>query len=123
MSDTQMELGFGNAGQQIMMTPRQKRLSRANWWFQRMRQGADSLIIGGRLIGKTPRISRSRRREEADFSPNRGLLRLLTSAATRSRAIVAFADEVPDHRHFGLARNRVGLDEFMPFDAQTRRLQ
>jgi len=41
MSDTQMELGFGNAGQQIMMTPRQKRLSRANWWFQRMRQVVD----------------------------------------------------------------------------------
>jgi len=41
MIDTQLELGLGNAGQLLVITKRQKRLSRANWWFQRMRQVVD----------------------------------------------------------------------------------
>ncbi len=38
MTDRQMELGFGNARDCYSATPRQRRLSRANWWFERMRR-------------------------------------------------------------------------------------
>jgi len=37
----QMELGFKNAGRPVILSHRQKRLSRAHWWFDRMRQIAD----------------------------------------------------------------------------------
>jgi hypothetical protein len=38
MTDEQMELGFGNAMAYHVVTRRQRRLSRANWWFERMRR-------------------------------------------------------------------------------------
>ncbi len=38
MFDGQMELSFGNAGSSIR---RRRRLSRSQWWFQRMRQVVD----------------------------------------------------------------------------------
>ena len=42
MYDAQLEMGFGNdAG---CITRRQRRLNRAQWWFQRMRQIVDHAI-------------------------------------------------------------------------------
>ena len=41
MINTQLELGFVSAGQPFVMTRRQRRQSRANWWFERMRQVVD----------------------------------------------------------------------------------
>jgi hypothetical protein len=41
MNDTQLELSFGQRSMGSHLTPRQRRLSRANWWFERMRQVAD----------------------------------------------------------------------------------
>jgi hypothetical protein len=41
MNDAQLELSFGNAALRMGLTPRQRRLSRANWWFERMRQLVD----------------------------------------------------------------------------------
>ena len=44
MNDTQLEFGFGNAGQCRAMSHRQKRISRAQGWFQRMRQVVDRAL-------------------------------------------------------------------------------
>ena len=41
MINTQLELGFVSAGQPFVVTRRQRRQSRANWWFERMRQVVD----------------------------------------------------------------------------------
>jgi hypothetical protein len=41
MTNQQMELGFGKARACASLNRRQRRLSRANWWFERMRQVAD----------------------------------------------------------------------------------
>jgi hypothetical protein len=41
MMNTQLELGFVSAGQPFVVVRRQKRQSRANWWFERMRQVVD----------------------------------------------------------------------------------
>lgn len=41
MLDTQLELGFSKGGQRLVLTQRQRRLSRAHWWFDRMRQVVD----------------------------------------------------------------------------------
>ncbi len=43
-NDSQMELGFNNARACQPLTRRQKRLSRASWWFARMRQVVDHAI-------------------------------------------------------------------------------
>jgi len=39
--DSQMELGFKNACRQASLSARQKRLNRASWWFNRMRNVVD----------------------------------------------------------------------------------
>jgi hypothetical protein len=41
MIDGQMELGFGNATGRQAVNRRQRRVSRANWWFARMREVVD----------------------------------------------------------------------------------
>ena len=41
MIDSQLELGFGSTGRALVLTHRQRRLSRARWWFDRMRQVVD----------------------------------------------------------------------------------
>jgi hypothetical protein len=41
MTNQQMELGFGSARVCPSATRRQRRLSRANWWFERMREAVD----------------------------------------------------------------------------------
>jgi hypothetical protein len=42
MFDSQMEMSFETAAGR--MSPRQRRLTRAQWWFQRMRQVVDRAI-------------------------------------------------------------------------------
>lgn len=42
MYDAQLEMSFGTAGRQP--TRRQRRLNRAQWWFQRMRQMVDRAV-------------------------------------------------------------------------------
>ena len=39
--DAQMELGFKNSHRYLPLSCRQKRLSRAGWWFDRMRKVVD----------------------------------------------------------------------------------
>ena len=39
--DTQMELGFKNSRCPLPLSRRQQRLSRASWWFNRMRKVVD----------------------------------------------------------------------------------
>jgi hypothetical protein len=41
MDNQQMELGFGTARARLTATRRQRRLTRASWWFERMRQAVD----------------------------------------------------------------------------------
>jgi hypothetical protein len=41
MIDTQLELGFGNARPKLVPTRPERRLTRAKWWFQRMRNVVD----------------------------------------------------------------------------------
>ncbi len=41
MIDGQMELGFGKAAACPPVNRRQRRVSRANWWFARMREVVD----------------------------------------------------------------------------------
>jgi hypothetical protein len=41
MTNEQMELGFGNPRPCPSLNRRQRRLSRAQWWFQRMRRAVD----------------------------------------------------------------------------------
>jgi hypothetical protein len=41
MYNGQIEMSFGNGRGASKMTRRQRRLSRAHWWFQRMRQVVD----------------------------------------------------------------------------------
>jgi hypothetical protein len=41
MTNQQMELGFGNQRACASLNRRQRRLSRANWWFERMRRAVD----------------------------------------------------------------------------------
>jgi hypothetical protein len=41
MMNTQMELGFGNGGRCPSIARRERRLNRAQWWFQRMRRVVD----------------------------------------------------------------------------------
>jgi len=40
----QLELGFGSERVNRPATPRQRRLGRAQWWFERMRQVVDRAI-------------------------------------------------------------------------------
>lgn len=42
MYDAQLEMSFGSTGEQL--TRRQRRLNRAQWWFQRMRQMVDRAV-------------------------------------------------------------------------------
>ena len=42
MTNKQMELGFGKARVCSSINRRQRRSSRANWWFERMREVVDS---------------------------------------------------------------------------------
>jgi hypothetical protein len=44
MIDSQMELGFGDAGRASRANQRQKRQSRAAWWFARMRKVVDKAL-------------------------------------------------------------------------------
>jgi hypothetical protein len=39
--DSQMELGFDRSCGRLPLSSRQKRLHRAGWWFERMRQVVD----------------------------------------------------------------------------------
>ena len=41
MTNKQMELGFGGERACPSVNRRQRRLRRANWWFERMRQVVD----------------------------------------------------------------------------------
>jgi len=41
MTNQQMELGFGKVRVCPSANRRQRRMSRANWWFERMRQVVD----------------------------------------------------------------------------------
>ena len=41
MTNQQMELGIGNGRVCPSVSRRERRLNRANWWFQRMRQVVD----------------------------------------------------------------------------------
>jgi hypothetical protein len=41
VTDRQLELGFAGVAVRAAAGPRSRRLSRANWWFQRMRQLVD----------------------------------------------------------------------------------
>ena len=42
MYDAQLEMSFGSTHRQL--TRRQRRLNRAQWWFQRMRQMVDRAV-------------------------------------------------------------------------------
>jgi hypothetical protein len=42
MFDAQLEMSFGNTA--VSFTGRQRRLTRAQWWFHRMRQVVDRAI-------------------------------------------------------------------------------
>ena len=42
MHDAQMEMSFGSTGR--LVSRRQRRLARGQWWFQRMRQIVDRAI-------------------------------------------------------------------------------
>ena len=44
MIDGQLELSLANAGGCRPLSPRQRRLSRAQWWFARMRQTVESAL-------------------------------------------------------------------------------
>jgi len=41
MYNGQLEMSFANGRSSVARVPRQRRLSRAQWWFQRMRQAVD----------------------------------------------------------------------------------
>jgi len=41
MIDGQLKLSFGNVGECHSMDRRQRRINRAQWWFERMRQVVD----------------------------------------------------------------------------------
>jgi hypothetical protein len=41
MNAGQLELGFANGGARRSIEPRHRRLKRANWWFERMREVVD----------------------------------------------------------------------------------
>jgi hypothetical protein len=44
MTNEQMELGFGGGRTCPAASRRQRRLTRADWWFDRMRQVADRAL-------------------------------------------------------------------------------
>jgi len=44
MTNEQMELGLGNARPCPSAGSRQRRQSRANWWFERMREAVDKAL-------------------------------------------------------------------------------
>jgi len=44
MNNSQLELGFGDAGRAKRATQSQKRQSRAAWWFARMRKVVDKAL-------------------------------------------------------------------------------
>jgi hypothetical protein len=44
MMNAQLELSLENARARCARNPRQRRLARANWWFQRMRQIVDHAL-------------------------------------------------------------------------------
>jgi hypothetical protein len=44
MNDQQMELGFGRERVCPSVNRRQRRLNRARWWFERMREAVDRAL-------------------------------------------------------------------------------